>query len=149
MMGSALLYSVIMLVFLNFKYSFMWTACDPPQSVAEVDDPALRLVNRVCGSCLGITDRVAGEFVKPEAEVKEPGRTFRLLQNPVAAIMGAKAADLLDVLHLPWLSRAKGSSLVFLLVIHSANPVLQAHRVVITLDPISAQTSLILFAHGV
>ncbi len=97
-----------------------WKPVTYPSNPDHVADPIYRLVSRLrvrfpcCKEERGrkpVIDRPRGKFGRPPADVKEPARTERLLDQPVN-LFRANAADMLDVIGFPLMARSSGASFI-------------------------------------
>jgi hypothetical protein len=97
----------------RFNTSFRasaWKPAAPVDSPDKVVDPLYRLLSKMrakLGGKFSHMDRTRGKFAKPKEDVKEPGRTERILAHPWS-ISKRRASDSLDAYGFALMARAGG-----------------------------------------
>ena len=100
-----------------------WKPAAPPRSAYTVDDPVYRAISVLRGKIFGhddpraIMNRSAGKYAKVPAEMAEPGRTERLMANPLS-LHKAKVSDVLEAYQFAYFPLGGGRYDVSLYVNH-------------------------------
>lgn len=106
-----------------------WKAAQLPAAANAVGDPLYRLISRIRVCSRGKpVDRVRGKFARPPNEVKEPGRTERILAHPTR-VFHELASDTLDSIGFALMARSGGARLtgvLFEFIVLGANILIAA-----------------------